>query len=82
MPGWYTALQTYQLVVFHKLRVLTAFPTCLVLWDANPNSSNLFPILAKYPSVLVTIIVVYKGNLGIIEERSFKDKYILAIIEN
>ena len=73
MPGWYTALQMHQLVVFRKLRVFTAFPTCLVLWDANPNGGNLFPILAKYPSVLVTIIVIFEGNLGIIEEGYSKN---------
>src|ERR1700730_11417954 len=72
----------HQLVVFRKLRVFTAFPTCPILWDANPNGGNLLPILAKYPSVLVTIIVVYEGNLGIMEERSSKDKCMLAIIEN
>ena len=82
MPGWYAALQTHQLVVFRKLRVFTTLPTHLVLWDANPNSGNLLPILAKYPSVLVTIIVVYEGNLGIMEERSSKNQGMLAVIEN
>ena len=82
MPGWYAALQTHQLVVFRKLRVFTTFPTRLVLGNANPNGSNLLPILAEYPGVLVTIIVVYKGNLGIMEERSSKNQGMLAVIEN
>jgi hypothetical protein len=54
----------------------------LALWNAHSNYSNLLSILTKYPSVLVTIIVVLEGNLGIMEERSSKDKCILTIIEN
>jgi len=39
-------------------------------------------ILTKQPSILVANVVVFKGNLGIIKERSSKDKSVLTLVEN
>jgi len=39
-------------------------------------------ILTKQPSILVANVVVFKSNLGIIKERGFKDKSVLALVKN
>ena len=39
-------------------------------------------ILTKQLSILVANIVVFKGNLGIIKERGFKDKSMLTLVKN
>jgi len=39
-------------------------------------------ILTKQPSILVANVVIFKSNLGIIKEKGFKDKSILALVKN
>jgi len=39
-------------------------------------------ILTKQLNVLVVNIVVFKGNLGIIKEKGFKDKSMLTLVKN
>ena len=39
-------------------------------------------ILTKQLSVLVANVVVFKGNLGIMKEKGFKDKSMLALVKN
>jgi uncharacterized membrane protein YcfT len=39
-------------------------------------------ILTKQLSVLVANVVVFKGNLGIIKEKGFKDKSVLTLVKN
>jgi hypothetical protein len=39
-------------------------------------------VLAKHPGVLVSNVVVFEGNLGIVEERGTKDKSVLALVKD
>jgi len=39
-------------------------------------------ILTKQLSILVANVIVFKGNLGIIKEKGFKDKSVLAFVKN
>jgi hypothetical protein len=39
-------------------------------------------VFTKHLSVLVSSVVVFKGNLGIVEERGTKDKSVLALVKD
>ena len=39
-------------------------------------------VLTKQLSILVASVIVFKGNLGIIKERGFKDKRVLAFVKD
>ena len=82
MPGQYAALRTHWLSVSLNIMLYSPFPIRPALWGAHTNSSNPLAVLTQHSSILIAIVVVFECNLGVMKERSSKNKGMLALIKD